>query len=69
MADRIENFEQFEPWRTAREWVRFIYGTLRIKLENLYLKLFEGARFVAGLCALPAQPTQNLDFHLPTASS
>ena len=29
MADRIENFEQLEAWRTARELVRFVYAIFR----------------------------------------
>jgi four helix bundle protein len=31
MADRIENFEQLEAWRTARELVRAIYSFFRRK--------------------------------------
>ena len=31
MADRIENFEQLEAWRTARELVRFVYSIFRRK--------------------------------------
>lgn len=31
MADRIENFEQLEAWRTARELVRFVYAVFRRK--------------------------------------
>ncbi len=29
MADRIENFEQLEAWRTARELVRAVYSFFR----------------------------------------
>ena len=31
MADRIENFEQLEAWRTARELVRVVYAFFRRK--------------------------------------
>jgi four helix bundle protein len=31
MADRIENFEQLEAWRTARELVRTVYVFFRRK--------------------------------------
>src|ERR1017187_6848424 len=31
MADRIDNFEQLEAWRTARELVRANYGFFRRK--------------------------------------
>ena len=31
MADRIENFEQLEAWRTARELVRAVYAFFRRK--------------------------------------
>jgi len=31
MADRIDNFEQLEAWRTARELVRTIYAFFRRK--------------------------------------
>jgi four helix bundle protein len=31
MADRIENFEQLEAWRTARELVRAVYTFFRRK--------------------------------------
>ena len=31
MADRIENFEQLEAWRTARELVRFVYSRFRVE--------------------------------------
>jgi len=31
MADRIENFEQLEAWRTARELVRAVYSFFRRK--------------------------------------
>ena len=31
MADRIENFEQLEAWRTARELVWAVYGSFRRK--------------------------------------
>ena len=31
MADRIENIEQLEAWRTARELVRAVYGFFRRK--------------------------------------
>ena len=35
MADRIENFEQLEAWRTARELVRSVYAFFRRKPEAL----------------------------------
>ena len=31
MADRINNFEQLEAWRTSRELVRSVYGFFRRK--------------------------------------
>ena len=31
MADRIDNFEQLEAWRTARELVRSVYAFFRCK--------------------------------------
>lgn len=34
MADRIENFEQLEAWRTARKLVRFIYANFRREPAN-----------------------------------
>jgi len=47
MADRIENFEQLEAWRTARELVRFVYSVFRRKPAALDFGLRDQAQRAA----------------------
>ena|ERR1043165_7153624 len=35
MADRIQNFEQLEAWKTARELVRLVYSFFRRKPASM----------------------------------
>jgi len=41
MADRIQNFEQLEAWKTARELVRLVYSFFRRKPASLDFGLLD----------------------------